>query len=73
MTGGCLWLVPNSLDHGAEPVDLQDVLPLGVLRRAAELGHWVAEDARSALEAMASVRLPITPSRCARREVRARS
>lgn len=32
-----------------------------------------AEDARSALEAMASVRLPITPSRCARREVRARS
>ena len=32
-----------------------------------------AEDARSALEAMASVRLPITPSRCARREVCARS
>ena len=48
MTIGRLWLVPNTLDHGADPVDLQEVLPLGVLRRAAALRHWVAEDARSA-------------------------
>ena len=44
---GTLLLVPNTLDLGAEAVDLQDVLPLGVLRRAAALSHWVAEDARS--------------------------
>lgn len=48
MTIGRLWLVPNTLDHGADPVDLQEVLPLGVLRRAAALRHGVAEDARSA-------------------------
>lgn len=45
---GTLLLVPNTLDQGAEAVDLQTLLPLGVLRRAAALGHWVAEDARSA-------------------------
>ena len=47
MSTGRLWLVPNTLDHGADPVDLQAVLPLGVLRRAAALAHWAAEDARS--------------------------
>ena len=47
MTPGRLWLVPNTLDHGTEPVELQEVLPLGVLERAAALAHWVAEDARS--------------------------
>lgn len=45
---GTLWLVPNALDLGAEAVPIEDVLPLGVLRRAAALGHWVVEDARSA-------------------------
>jgi 16S rRNA (cytidine1402-2'-O)-methyltransferase len=45
---GRLLLVPNALDLGAEPVDLQQVLPLGVLRAAAALGHWCVEDARSA-------------------------
>ncbi len=45
---GTLLLVPNTLDLGAEAGDLHDVLPLGVLRRAAALQHWVAEDARSA-------------------------
>ena len=45
---GTLLLVPNALDLGAEAVDLQDVLPLGVIRRAAALRHWAAEDARSA-------------------------
>lgn len=47
-TVGTLLLVPNTLDLGADAVDLQDVLPLGVLRRAAALQHWAAEDARSA-------------------------
>jgi 16S rRNA (cytidine1402-2'-O)-methyltransferase len=45
---GTLLLVPNTLDLGANEVALQEVLPLGVLRRAAGLAHWVAEDARSA-------------------------
>jgi 16S rRNA (cytidine1402-2'-O)-methyltransferase len=45
---GSLVLVPNMLDLGTETVDLQDVLPLGVIRRAADLAFWAAEDARSA-------------------------
>jgi 16S rRNA (cytidine1402-2'-O)-methyltransferase len=44
---GQLLLVPNALDLGAAPVDVQQVLPLGVLQRAAGLAHWLAEDARS--------------------------
>jgi len=46
-TVGMLVLVPNTLDLGASEVDLQAVLPLDVIRRAAALQHWVAEDARS--------------------------
>ncbi|MFT3956804.1 MAG: SAM-dependent methyltransferase [Piscinibacter sp.] len=48
---GTLYLVPNTLDfgiggaEGVTPID--EVLPLGVLRMAARLGHWVAENARS--------------------------
>ncbi len=45
---GTLVLMPNALDLGTETVDLQAVLPLGVIRRAAALRHWAAEDARSA-------------------------
>lgn len=45
---GSLWLVPNALDHGAEPVPIDEVLPRGVLRLASELRHWRVEDARSA-------------------------
>ena len=45
---GTLVLMPNALDLGAEAVDLRDVLPDGVIRRAAALTHWAAEDARSA-------------------------
>lgn len=45
---GRLLLVPNALDLGADPVGLQQVLPLGVIERAAALGHWAAENARSA-------------------------
>jgi len=44
---GRLLLVPNTLDHGEEPVDLADVLAPGVLRQAAALRCWVAENARS--------------------------
>jgi len=44
---GSLLLVPNTLDLGAEAADLRDVIPDGVIRRAAALTHWVAEDART--------------------------
>lgn len=44
---GTLVLVPNTLDLGAAEVDLREVLPHGVIRRAAALQHWAAEDARS--------------------------
>ena len=44
---GKLVLVPNTLDLGAAEVDLRDVLPHAVIRRAATLQHWAAEDARS--------------------------
>lgn len=47
---GKLYLVPNTLDSGASPAsapDLQDVLPLGVIRIAARLSHWVAENAKA--------------------------
>ena len=47
---GKLILVPNTLDFGCpagqEP-DLQDVLPLGVIRTAARLQHWIAENAKT--------------------------
>jgi 16S rRNA (cytidine1402-2'-O)-methyltransferase len=45
---GSLVLVPNTLDLGAPhapPIDA--ILPAGVLRQAARLVHWVAEDAKS--------------------------
>ena len=45
---GQLLLVPNTLDLGAPSrCEVQQVLPLGVLQRAASLAHWLAEDARS--------------------------
>lgn len=62
---GRLLLVPNTLDLGAEPADLQAVLPLAVMRQAAQLAHWVVEDARSAraflkrIEAIAPLALPL--------------
>lgn len=48
LSRGRLLLVPNTLDLGAEPVDIRQQLPLGVLQLAAGLSHWLAEDARSA-------------------------
>ena len=48
MTRGRLILVPNTLDFGVSADgDLQDVLPLGALRTAARLSHWVAENAKT--------------------------
>lgn len=45
---GSLYLMPNTLDFGvADAVDLQDVLPLGAIRTAARLTHWVAENAKT--------------------------
>lgn len=50
-TRGRLYLVPNALDLGtaaATARPLSDTLPLGVLRTAARLEHWLAENAKSA-------------------------
>jgi 16S rRNA (cytidine1402-2'-O)-methyltransferase len=47
---GRLYLMPNTLDFGvpgAADADLQEVLPLGVIRIAARLTHWVAENAKT--------------------------
>jgi 16S rRNA (cytidine1402-2'-O)-methyltransferase len=48
MTAGTLVLVPNTLDLGLAPTPLDEVLPQAVIRRAATLQHWAAEDAKSA-------------------------
>lgn len=50
---GRLLLVPNTLDLGCpdpacgEPPDLRQVLPAGVIREAARIQHWVAENAKT--------------------------
>ena len=46
---GTLFLVPNALDVGTgeAAADLGDRLPLGTLRVAARLGHWVCENAKT--------------------------
>ena len=46
---GTLYLVPNGLDVGTADVgaDLAERLPLGTLRVAARLGHWVCENAKT--------------------------
>ncbi|HEV7914532.1 MAG TPA: SAM-dependent methyltransferase [Albitalea sp.] len=48
---GTLYLVPNTLDFGTTTAgdlpDLQEVLPLGAIRIAAGLTHWVAENAKT--------------------------
>ena len=47
-TSGQLFLVPNTLDFGVSTdSDLREVLPAGVLRIAAGLCHWVAENAKT--------------------------
>ena len=45
---GTLVLVPNTLDLGTDHEgDLRDVLPQAVIERAAVLGFWVAENAKT--------------------------
>ena len=45
---GKLYLVPAPLDFGCdETPDLQDTLPLGTLKIAASLQHWICENAKS--------------------------
>ena len=45
---GKLYLVPAPLDFGcAEQASLQDVMPLGTLRVAARLSHWICENAKT--------------------------
>jgi len=48
ITRGRLVLVPNTLDLGAAPEPLGQVLPTDVIGRAAQLQHWVVENAKSA-------------------------
>jgi 16S rRNA (cytidine1402-2'-O)-methyltransferase len=45
---GRLVLVPNTLDLGAAPEPLDTVLTAHTVRRAASLGHWVVENAKTA-------------------------
>ncbi len=46
---GRLVLMPNALDLGTgQQTDLQALLPLRAIERAAGLGHWAAENAKSA-------------------------
>jgi len=46
---GSLILVPNTLDFGiaADVPDVREVLPASVIRTAARLTHWVAENAKT--------------------------
>lgn len=46
---GALYLVPNALDFGTDAAvgPIEDVLPASVLRVAARLTHWVAENAKT--------------------------
>jgi 16S rRNA (cytidine1402-2'-O)-methyltransferase len=46
---GSLYLVPNTLDFGvaAEAGPIDEVLPASVIRTAARLTHWVAENAKT--------------------------
>jgi 16S rRNA (cytidine1402-2'-O)-methyltransferase len=48
-TRGALYLVPNTLDFGTEAAStsLDESLPLSVIRTAARLAHWAAENAKT--------------------------
>ncbi len=45
---GTLWLVPAPLDLGAAETPITDTLPAAALERAAAIGHWAVENAKSA-------------------------
>ena len=45
---GKLYLVPAPLDFGCDQLaPLQDVMPLATIQVAAELQHWICENAKS--------------------------
>ncbi len=46
---GALHLIPNTLDFGTAgaPAPLDELLPLGAIRTASRLGHWVCENAKT--------------------------
>jgi len=46
---GALHLIPNTLDFGVAnaPAALDELLPLGAIRAASQLGHWVCENAKT--------------------------
>lgn len=46
---GALYLIPNTLDFGtaAEASPIDEVLPASVIRTAARLTHWIAENAKT--------------------------
>ncbi len=49
-TRGTLYLIPNALDFGVTPdlSSLDSAIPRDVMARAAQLSHWIAENAKSA-------------------------
>lgn len=64
--GATLWLVPSPLDFGVDvstPID--ELLPRRTLRQAAQLGHWVVENAKTSravlkrVHALEPLRLPL--------------
>ena len=63
---GTLYLVPAPLDFGCNgETALAEVLPDGTLRRAAQLTHWICENAKSAraylkrIDALTPLALPL--------------
>ena len=63
---GTLYLVPAPLDFGCETqAPIEDVVPLGTLRVAAGLTHWICENAKTAraylkrIEAVAPLAAPL--------------
>ncbi|MCB1997479.1 MAG: SAM-dependent methyltransferase [Burkholderiaceae bacterium] len=62
---GTLYLVPNTLDLGLAAAPLDTVLPAAVIQVAARLGHWAAEDAKTAraflkrVDALVPLTLPL--------------
>ena len=45
---GKLFLVPAPLDFGCdEDIDLQQVMPMGTISAAANITHWICENAKT--------------------------
>jgi len=66
-SAGALYLMPNALDFGTADAsaELSDRIPLGVLRVAARLEHWLCENAKTTraflkrVEAVCPLALPL--------------